>query len=154
MFTASLAKITKPRIALSMARLAIAAAHAEAERYGLAIAVAVADADGELVALEKRDVAAGISPYLAIGRARDAVLWQASFDQAGDYLCQGRRGFLYKPDTATPEGSASVKANGIVIGAIGISGTDGMHSSRIAAVAARVIEQQAGFASPISSHPI
>ncbi|HFZ0791252.1 GlcG/HbpS family heme-binding protein [Burkholderia multivorans] len=132
--------IGRPGIALAAARRVIAAANAEAERHGWAISVAVLDAAGELVAFEKHDAAIGISPYVAIGKARTAALLRAPSKQFEDFTSAERPSFLSTLGLTALEGGIPIVADGRVIGAVGVSGAHGANDSRIATVAAAAID--------------
>lgn len=120
----------RPHITLLAARRAIATAHEEAARNGWVISVAVVDMDGEPIALEKQDAAIGISPYLALAKARDAVRSQIPLQQL-PWSDDFRASVL-----SLTEGAVAVVANGQVIGAVGVNGTDGTNGSTVARVAA------------------
>ncbi len=132
--------IERPGIALAAARRVIAAANAEAERNNWAISVAVVDVAGELVAFEKSDTAIGISPSVAVGKARTAALLRAPSKQFEDFVNEGRPSFLSTPGVTALEGGVPIVVDGRVIGAVGISGAHGANDSHVATVAAAAIE--------------
>lgn len=132
--------IERPGIALAGARRVIAAAITEAARGNWAISVAVVDAAGELVAFEKHDAAIGISPAVAIGKARTAALLRAPSKQFEDFINAGRPSFLSTPGATALEGGVPIVIDGRVIGAVGVSGAHGANDSRVATVAAAAIE--------------
>ncbi|BCN37646.1 hypothetical protein ALDI51_09650 [Alicycliphilus denitrificans] len=132
--------IERPGIALAAARSVVAAANAEAGRNGWAISVAVVDNAGELVAFEKHDAAIGISPAVAIGKARTAALLQAPSKQFEDFVNAGRPSFLSTPGATALEGGIPIVVDGRVIGAVGVSGAHGANDSQVATAAAAAIE--------------
>ncbi|CAD2247533.1 heme-binding protein [Xanthomonas arboricola] len=132
--------IERPSIALAAARSIVAAANAEAGRNGWAISVAVVDIAGELVAFEKSDAAIGISPAVAIGKARTAALLQAPSKQFEDFINAGRPSFLSTPGVTALEGGVPIVVEGRVVGAVGVSGAHGANDSQVATVAAAAIE--------------
>ncbi|TBV08835.1 GlcG/HbpS family heme-binding protein [Stutzerimonas kirkiae] len=132
--TASPQALTLARadIAQAGAQRAIAAALAEAEKNGWVIAVAVVDSGGELVAFHKADGAIGISPSVAIGKARTAALLRQPSKNFEDYINDGRPSFLSTPGTTPLEGGIPIIVDGQVVGAVGVSGAHGPNDSQVA----------------------
>jgi glc operon protein GlcG len=114
-------------LSLADAQQAIERAHARATELGLNITVAVVDAGGLLVALARMDGAPPISPQIAEAKAVGAAL----FLRDGGWLAQTaqeRPGFFKAADRLARvplipgPGSALIKRDDIVLGAIGVSG--------------------------------
>ena len=109
------------------ARKVIEAAHARAKEIGIRITAAVVDEGGLLVALARMDGAPALSPQIAEAKASGAAVWQrdgASLAQvAGE-----RAAFFSAVDRMTRLpvipglGSALVRRQGAVQGAVGVSG--------------------------------
>ncbi|KAF1051416.1 MAG: hypothetical protein GAK43_02416 [Stenotrophomonas maltophilia] len=137
--TSSAVVLLQPRITLAAARRVIAAAQREAELQGWNIAVAVVDPAGELVALEKADHAIGISPTVASGKARTAALLQAPSGLFEGFINAGQPSFLSTPGVTALEGGVPLLHQGVVIGAVGVSGAHGENDSRVAEVAAAAL---------------
>lgn len=137
--TDSATLLVRPVVALAGARRVVAAANVEAARQGWAIAVAVVDAAGELVAFEKHDAAIGITPAVAIAKARTAALLQAPSKAFEDFVNGGRPSFLSTPGATPLEGGVPLVDAGRVVGAVGISGAHGGNDSHVAAVAAAAL---------------
>jgi glc operon protein GlcG len=128
--------VNRPNVSLAAARRVVQAAHAEAQRNGWHISVAVVDAGGEPVLLERTDAAIGISPQVAIGKARTAALLQAPSKMFEDFINDGRPSFLSTPGTTPLEGGVPLIVAGQVIGAVGVSGAHGPNDSQVAQFAA------------------
>lgn len=126
-------------VAQAGAQRAIAAALAEAERNGWIIAVAVVDSSGELMAFHKADGAIGISPAVAIGKARTAALLRQPSKNFEDYINGGRPSFLSTPGTTPLEGGIPIAVNGQVVGAVGVSGAHGPNDSQVAQAGANAV---------------
>lgn len=132
--------VNRPNVSLAAARRIAAAAHAEAARNGWSISVAIVDAGGEPVVLERQDAAIGISPPVALAKARTAALLQAPSKQFEDFVNDGRPSFLSTPGATALEGGVPILAGGRVIGAVGVSGAHGPNDSQVAAFAAAAVQ--------------
>lgn len=73
-----------PVITLALARRLIEAAEAEAGRQGLLLSFAVVDAGGHVVAVERMDGAAWITPEVALGKAWTAAAYRTPSATEGD----------------------------------------------------------------------
>src|SRR5579864_4308567 len=114
-------------LSLADAQRAIDRAQGKAAELGLKVTVAVVEAGGLLVALERMDGAPPISPQIAEAKAAGAAL----FLRDGAWLAQTaqeRPGFFRAADRLARvplipgPGSALIKRDDIVIGAVGVSG--------------------------------
>jgi glc operon protein GlcG len=112
---------------LDDAQKIIAAAQQKASNMGLTVTVAVVDGGAHLVALSRMDGASPMSPMIATGKAAGAAL----FGRDGASLlstANDRPAFwaavkdLGGKDVVPGPGSLPVKRDGIVIGAVGVSG--------------------------------
>lgn len=131
--------VSVTHISLQGARQAIAAAQAEAARGGWHISVAIVDTGGRLVAFARDDAAIGISPDVAIAKARTAALLQIPSKEFEDFINAGRPSFLATPGATPLEGGIPLCLNGTVIGAIGVSGAHGPNDTQVAQAGASVI---------------
>lgn len=123
-------------VSLHAARHVIHAAQDAAQRHGWNICVAVVDHAGEVVALEKDDAAIGISPAVALAKAKTAALLQAPSKQFEDFVNQGSPSFLSTPGATALEGGVPLLLEGQFIGAVGVSGAHGENDSFVANCAA------------------
>jgi glc operon protein GlcG len=128
-----------PVISAEGARLVIDAAMTEARTAGWQISVAVVDRAGELMAFERSDDAIGISPEVAIGKARTAARLRAPSAEFEDFINSGRPSFLATPGVTPLEGGLPLEYQGKVIGAVGVSGAHGPNDTRIARAAAAAL---------------
>jgi glc operon protein GlcG len=88
-------------------------------------AIAVVDAGGQVVYLERLDGSFPASGAISIGKARTAALFQKPTKVFEDIVNGGRSTMLALPEITpfTPlQGGVPLTRNGIVIGAIGVSG--------------------------------
>lgn len=132
--------IQRPNVSLEAARRVVQAAHAEAQRHGWHISVVVVDTAGEPVLLERSDAAIGISPQVAIGKARTAALLQAPSKMFEDFINGGHPSFLSTPGTTPLEGGVPLIVGDQVIGAVGVSGAHGPNDSQVAHIAAEALK--------------
>jgi glc operon protein GlcG len=121
------------------ARRVIQTAIAEARTGGWRISVAVVDSAGGLLAFEKMDGAIGISPEVAIGKARTAALLQAPSGEFEAFINAGQPSFLGTPGVTPLEGGIPLRLADEFIGAVGVSGAHGPNDTRVASAAAAAL---------------
>jgi len=127
-------------LTLANAKRIVEVALAKGAELGLKpLTVAVLDAAGDLVALERQDGASPLRPAIAIGKAHGAVqmgvgsraLWKRAEEQP--YFIQSVNALAGGSLVPVP-GGVLVRANGRVVGAVGITG-DTSDNDEAAAVA-------------------
>ena len=112
---------------LNAANKVIEKAHAKAAQLGIKVTVAVVDEGGHLVALSRMDGAIPLSPQLAEAKAVGAAMFLRD-GEALAKMAQDRPGFFAAADRMVRVplipglGSALIKEDAKVIGAIGVSG--------------------------------
>jgi len=131
--------VLRAHITVGGARQLISAAHTEAARRGWDISVAVVDPAGELIAFERDDAAAGVTPQVAIAKARTAALLRAPSKVFEDFINGGLPSFLATPGIAPLQGGVPIVSGGQVIGAIGVSGAPGDEDNLMATAAIAAI---------------
>ena len=105
----------------------IQAAHAKALALGVRITVAIVDEGAHIVALGRMDGAMPLSPKIAEGKAVGAALL-ARDGAAIAQMAQDRPAFfsaissMNKGPIVPGTGSLLIKKDGVIVGAIGISG--------------------------------
>lgn len=111
-------------IRLESARRAAAAALAEAQRNSWTMAVAIVDIAGELVYFEKMDDTQNGSVKVAVAKARSAALFKRPTKAFQDTLTATPDGLrILGLDGAVPvEGGVPLVVDGVIVGAIGVSG--------------------------------
>lgn len=114
-------------LSLSDANTVIGKAHAKAQLLGIKVTVAIVDEGGLLIALSRMDGALPLSPQLAEAKAVGAAMFLRDGGALAQ-MAQDRPGFFSAADRLVRVplipglGSALIKHDGKVIGAIGISG--------------------------------
>jgi glc operon protein GlcG len=113
-------------LTLDQARQIMHAAHAAArERQAPGGAVAIVDAGGHLIMLERLDGTFPAAPAIAAGKARTAALFRKATRDFEKLVNDGRTTMVALPDVTpfTPlQGGVPITVDGVVVGAIGISG--------------------------------
>jgi len=132
--------VMRAHITLDAARLVIASALAEAKRRGWAISVAVVDPAGELVAFERHDAAAGVTPKVALAKAHTAAMLRAPSSVFEDFVNTGKPSFLATPGITPLQGGVPICIDDQVVGAVGISGAPGDEDGQMAAVAITALQ--------------
>ena len=130
-----------PPITLKQAKQAIAGAEAEAERNDVAMAIAVIDSGGNLVAFERMDNTQLGSIRIAEAKARTALDFRRPSRVMQDALTRGGVGlwWLGVPGALPLEGGVPIQSEGMIIGAIGVSGGLSSQDAQVAQVGANAV---------------
>lgn len=116
----------QPSLTLELALLAMPAALAEAHRLGVRVSVSIVDASGQLINLAHMDGAPAPSRDIAHDKAWTAVGFGLATGAWEERLASMppsvRDGLLQRPRLAMFGGGVPVKVEGMVVGAIGVSG--------------------------------
>lgn len=111
-----------PVLTLEAAKRLAAAAEHEALERDWTIAVAVVDSAGGLILVHVLDGTQPASQEIAILKARTAARLRRSTKVLEDGVAGGRPGLATLPGAITLEGGVPLLENGVVVGAIGVSG--------------------------------
>lgn len=123
----------KPTLGGEEADAIIAAAVAHARSKAWKVSVAVVDDGGHLLALKRDNGASPASAHIATGKARTAALGQRESKFYEDMVGQGRLAFLTAPGLdCLLEGGVPVMAEGVCVGAVGVSGVRSFEDAEIA----------------------
>lgn len=116
------------------ARKAIAAAVADAKKLNLPVAIAVVDTAGQLVAFERMDNTLTGSIAVSQDKAVSAALFRRPTKVFQDALAAGGAGLriLTLRGASAIEGGIPLVADGMIVGAIGVSGASGEQDSVLA----------------------
>lgn len=111
-----------PTLTLDGARAVAGAAVAEARRLSApGGAIAVVDDGGNLLFVERLDNTFAAAATVAIGKARTAALFRRPTKVLEDAIVGGRTTLLSAAETPL-QGGIPIEVNGVVVGAIGVSG--------------------------------
>jgi len=109
------------------------AAQAEAIKNEWAVTIAIVDDGGHLLWLQRLDGAAPISAHLAPAKAQTAALGRRETKIYEDIINNGRVSFLSAPVIqGMLEGGVPIVKDGMVIGAVGVSGVKSSEDAQIA----------------------
>lgn len=115
--------LDKKALSIGEAKKIAAAAMAEAEKNNWTVVVAILDDGGHLMYLERRDGTQLASAGIAVGKARTALLYKRPSKVLEDVVNGGRASVMtLSPDIVTVEGGLPLMHNGVIVGAIGVSG--------------------------------
>jgi len=113
---------SKPVLTAEDVKKILAAAEAHAQSNKWAVSIAVADDGGHLLGMLRLDGAAPISAQIAPAKAQTAAVGRRESKVYEDSINNGRNAFLSAPMTGMLEGGVPIIAQGVVVGAVGVSG--------------------------------
>ncbi len=137
--------VTRPAVAYAAAARIVAAALAEAERRGLTVAAAVCDPQGVLLAFGRHDAAPGPVGDYAIDKAWTAATLGKSTAEFGARMTSEpalTAGLANRPRALAWEGGVPIRADGAVIGGVGVSGATGPDDGACADAGLRAAEDR------------
>lgn len=109
------------------------AAQAEAIKNEWPVTIAIVDDGGHLLWLQRLDGAAPISAHIAPAKAQTAALGRRETKIYEDIINNGRVSFLSAPVIqGMLEGGVPIIKDGVVIGAVGVSGVKSSEDAQIA----------------------
>lgn len=123
------------QVTLAQARTIVDAAHHAAKARNYRMAFAVALPSGEPILLEVMDGTQSASIDIAQEKARAAARFRRSTKAFADVVAGGNAGVLTLDDVVAVEGGVPIVRNGLVVGAIGVSGATAAQDGEIAAAA-------------------
>ncbi len=126
-------------LTLDGARQVAAAAEATARQNGWNVVIAIVDAGGHLILLHRLDNTQIGSVEVAQAKARSAALFRRPTKVMADALAQGSSAFLALPGAMPVEGGVPLVADGVVVGAIGVSGVTSQQDGVIAQAGAAAL---------------
>ena len=118
-------------LTLADVKLIVAAAEAEAINCGWAVSIAVCDAGGHPLWLQRMDGAPLMSALVAPEKARTSVLSGEPSKAFEDMVNNGRYAALAMP-VVPLEGGEPIVVDGLVIGAVGVSGVKAGEDAQVA----------------------
>lgn len=99
-----------------------------------AVSVAVVDSGGYLLGSLRMNGASALSSGISIEKAKLAAVGQKKTKVFEDMINQGRIAFLSVPGNVFLEGGINIIADGMTIGAVGVSGVKSEQDAEIAQV--------------------
>lgn len=113
---------TKKSLNLAVAKKIAAAAEAEARKNNWNVVIVVLDEGANLLYLQRMDGTQIGSIDVAIGKAASAVKFKRPTKVFEEAVKGGRNAILKLPGALPVEGGEPILADGVVIGAVGVSG--------------------------------
>ena len=127
-------------LTLEVARRVAAAAEAEAKRNNWAVSIAVLDDAGHLMVFHRMDGAKLVAIDIAIRKARTAVYFQGPTKGLEEEVSGGRTALLPIDGFMPLEGGVPLMVDGVLVGAIGVSGVTGAQDGQCAQAGAAALE--------------
>lgn len=134
---------TKKSLTLEAAKQIAAAAHAEAVANKWTMVIAIVDDGANLIYLEKADGTQIGSVEVAQEKAKTAVRFKRSTKVFEDAVVGGRNAILKLPGALPVEGGVPLMIDGVMLGAIGVSGATSVQDGQVAAAGVKVFEKMA-----------
>ena len=127
-------------ITLDQAKAAVAAAEGEAKKNGWNLVFAVVGPYGNLIYLQKADIAANASIEIAQDKARSSALFRAPTKAFMERLAKGETYIMALRGASPVAGGVPIVVGGKVIGAIGASGASALQDHDAAAAGAAAVK--------------
>lgn len=118
-------------LTLDGAKNIMAAAEAEAKKNNWSMAFSIVDPAGNLVMFMKGDAARPSNVEFAMGKARTAARFQRETKGLDSAVTAGRLQYL-AADALPIEGGVPIVVDGLVIGAVGVSGGTSAQDAQVA----------------------
>ena len=123
-------------LTLAAARRIVTAVQAEARAMGVPLSVAVVDSGDQLVAFERMDAADLVSTSLALDKAYSALMNRMPTGELGPYAQPGAEFYGYESLSGGRmvvfAGGLPLVRDGVLVGAIGVSGGSAEQDARAA----------------------
>jgi glc operon protein GlcG len=129
----------KPFLTLDDAKRVAAAAEAEARSNDWKVVIAVVDDGGHLLYLQRGHDTQFGSVETAIAKAHAAVAFRRPTKASEDAVLSGRLIHLALPGVIPAEGGVPLERDGVIVGAIGISGVRSFQDGQIALAGAKAL---------------
>ena len=130
---------SRKTLTLDVARRIAAAAETEAKRNNWAVSVAVVDDAGHLMLFHRLDGAKLVATDIAIRKARTAVYFQGPTKSLEEEVAGGRTALLPIDGFMPLEGGIPLMVDGVLVGAIGVSGVTGSQDAQCAQAGANAL---------------
>lgn len=126
---------TTQYLTLAGAQKMMAAAEAAAVANNWSVAIAIVDAGANLLMFQKMDGTQMGSIDIAIGKARTAVKFKRPTRVIEEMIAGGKQAFLALEGIVPVQGGLTITADGVVLGAIGVSGLTSAQDEEVATAA-------------------
>ncbi|MBK8064115.1 MAG: heme-binding protein [Betaproteobacteria bacterium] len=123
---------TRPMLTLADVKKIAAEAEAEAIRNKWEVAIAILDDGGHLMGLMRMDGATPANATIAIEKARTSALSRRTSGFWEERIKSGRVSMLKMPGVLPVQGGVPIMAEGVCVGAVGVSGVQSHEDEQIA----------------------
>lgn len=130
---------SKPVLTLEDAKRIAAAAEAEAQANDWKVSIVIVDDGGHMLYLQRRHDTRFGSVETAIAKAHMAAALHMPSKASEDAVMSGRLIHLALPGVIPAEGGIPLLRDGVVVGAIGISGVRSVQDGQVAAAGAAAL---------------
>ena len=127
--------LQKQCLSIEDAKLMAAAARAEAEKNKWNVVIAIVDDGAHLMYLERMDGTQRASSFVAVEKAKTAILFKRPTLALENAVAGGRLSVLSMPGATAIEGGLPIVVGDEFVGAIGISGVQSSEDAVIAKAA-------------------
>jgi glc operon protein GlcG len=131
--------IDKKTVSLALAKKIAAAGEDEAAKNKLNAVIAVVDDGGNLVYLERMDGAQIGSIEIALQKAKTAIYFRRATKTYEDRVAGGTNALLSLPNVLPFEGGLPLMADGLFVGAVGVSGGNPQQDGIVAKAAVEAL---------------
>ena len=129
---------TRPMLTLEDCRTISAAAEAEAKKNNWKVCIAILDDGGHLLHLARMDGASPANARIAIEKGRTAAETRRSTAAWQERIAK-RPELLNMPQVTPVQGGLPIVADGVCVGAVGISGVQSHEDEQIAAAGIKAL---------------
>ena len=133
----------KKALTLEAAKKIAEAAQAEAVANKWTMVIAIVDDGANLIYLERADGTQIGSIEVAQEKAKTAVKFKRASKVFEDAVAGGRNAILKLPGALPVEGGVPLMIDGVVLGAIGVSGATSAQDGQVAAAGVKAFEKMA-----------
>jgi glc operon protein GlcG len=130
----------RPMLTLEDCRKITAAAEAEARKNNWNVCIAILDDGGHLLHLARMDGASPANARIAIAKGRTAAETRRSTAVWQERIAK-RPELLMMPEVTPVQGGVPIMAEGVCVGAVGISGVQSHEDEQVAAAGIKAIAQ-------------
>ena len=111
-----------------------------AQKRSLNLSIAIVDDAGNLVSFTRMDNAAIVTIDVAIGKAKTAAYLKAPSKLFEDFVNAGQTSIVATPNITPLQGGIPILHNNQIIGAVGVSGSNGETDNEMAETIANSIK--------------
>ncbi len=132
---------TRSMLTLEDCKRMSAAAEAEAKKNNWNVCIAILDDGGHLLHLVRMDGASPANARIAVAKGTTAAESRRSSGGWEERIKAGRHSMLGMPGITPVQGGLPIMAEGVCVGAVGISGVQSHEDEQVAAAGIKAIAQ-------------